>query len=48
MLGKWVRSFEASRMNLHDEERSGRPLINIQNVVQNVDRKVSIYDFVDI
>jgi hypothetical protein len=33
------RMFEDGRTNVHDEERSGRPSVVYDNLVQNVDQK---------
>ncbi|GFQ96234.1 HTH_48 domain-containing protein [Trichonephila clavata] len=40
MVRKWVRAFKDGRTNVHDEERSGRPLVVNEDLVQKVDEKV--------
>ena len=37
---KWVRAFRDGRTNIHDEERSGRPSVNTDDLIQKVDCKV--------
>ncbi|KAG8212636.1 hypothetical protein J437_LFUL018674 [Ladona fulva] len=37
--GKWVRALEDGRMNVHDEERSVRPSVVTEDLVQKVDKK---------
>ncbi|GBM13458.1 hypothetical protein AVEN_40401-1 [Araneus ventricosus] len=40
MVRKWVRSFKAGRTNVHDKEKSGRPSVITEDLVQKVDGKV--------
>ncbi|GBM37056.1 hypothetical protein AVEN_228075-1 [Araneus ventricosus] len=40
MIRKWVRAFKYGHTNVHDEERSGRPSVITEDLVQKVDRKV--------
>ena len=40
MVIKWVRAFKDGRTNVHDEERSGRPSVVNEDLVQKVDEKV--------
>ncbi|GBO26934.1 hypothetical protein AVEN_269373-1 [Araneus ventricosus] len=40
MVRKWVRAFKDGRTNTHDEERSGRPSVITEDLVQNVGGKV--------
>ena len=40
MLRKWVRAFKDGRTNVHDEERSGRPSVVNEDLVQKVNEKV--------
>lgn len=40
MVRKWVRAFKDGRSNVHDEERSGRPSVITEDLVQKVDQKV--------
>ncbi|GBM34254.1 hypothetical protein AVEN_206831-1 [Araneus ventricosus] len=37
MVRKWVRAFKDDRRNALDEERSGRPSVITEDLVQNVD-----------
>ncbi|KAL4704968.1 hypothetical protein ACJJTC_005453 [Scirpophaga incertulas] len=39
MVRKWVRAFKDGRTNVHDEERSGRPSVVNEDLVQKVDEK---------
>ncbi|KAL4704839.1 hypothetical protein ACJJTC_001314 [Scirpophaga incertulas] len=41
MVRKWVRAFKDGRTNVHDEERSGRPSVVNEDLVQKVDEKSS-------
>ena len=41
MVRKWARAFKDGRTNVHDEERSGRPSVITDDVVQKVDEKVT-------
>jgi hypothetical protein len=38
---QWCRMFKDERTNVHDEERSGWPSVESDNLVQNVDQKIS-------
>lgn len=40
MVRKWVRAFKDGRPNVHEEERSGRPSVITEDLVQKVDAKV--------
>ncbi|GFT18054.1 HTH_48 domain-containing protein [Trichonephila clavipes] len=40
MVRKWVRVFKDGRTNIHDEERSGRPSVITDELIQKVDCKV--------
>ncbi|GBN00672.1 hypothetical protein AVEN_201173-1 [Araneus ventricosus] len=40
---KWVRTFKDGRTNGHDEERSGRPSVITEDLVQKVNGKVQEY-----
>ncbi|KAL4714916.1 hypothetical protein ACJJTC_014287 [Scirpophaga incertulas] len=40
MVRKWVRAFKDGRTNVHDEERSGRPSVVNEDLVQKVDEKI--------
>jgi histone-lysine N-methyltransferase SETMAR len=40
MVRKWVRQFNESRENVHDEVRSGRPSVVYDDLVRAVDSKV--------
>uniref|UniRef100_A0A1B6GKI0 Mos1 transposase HTH domain-containing protein n=1 Tax=Cuerna arida TaxID=1464854 RepID=A0A1B6GKI0_9HEMI len=40
MVRKWVRAFKDGRTNVHDEERSGRPSVITDDLIQKVDCKV--------
>lgn len=40
MVRKWVRAFKDGRTNVHDEQRSGRPSVVNESLVQEVDNKV--------
>ncbi|GBM03748.1 hypothetical protein AVEN_134964-1 [Araneus ventricosus] len=40
MVRKWVRAIKDVRTNVHDEERSGRPSVITEDLVQKVDGKV--------
>ncbi|GFT49575.1 HTH_48 domain-containing protein [Trichonephila clavipes] len=40
MVLKWVRAFKDGRINIHDEERSGRPSVITDELIQKVDCKV--------
>ncbi|GBM08372.1 hypothetical protein AVEN_108370-1 [Araneus ventricosus] len=40
MVRKWVRAFKDGRTIVHYEERSGRPSVITENLVQKVDGKV--------
>lgn len=42
MVRKWVRAFKDGRTNVHDEERSGRPSVITEDLVQTVDEKVRV------
>ncbi|XP_067139557.1 protein GVQW3-like [Centruroides vittatus] len=37
MVRKWVRAFSNGRTNIHDEERSGRPSVIIDDLIEKVD-----------
>ena len=39
---KWVRAFKNGRKNVHDEERSGRPSVTSDDLLQKVDEKVKM------
>ncbi|KAL4710086.1 hypothetical protein ACJJTC_016488 [Scirpophaga incertulas] len=39
MVRKWVRAFKDGRTNVHDEQRSGRPSVVNEDLVQKVDEK---------
>ena len=41
MVRKWVRMFNEGRENLHDEARSGRPSLVNDDLVRNVNERVS-------
>jgi hypothetical protein len=38
---QWSRMFKDGRTNVHDEERSGRPSVVSDDLVQGVDQKIS-------
>jgi hypothetical protein len=38
---QWCRLFKDGRADVHDEERSGRPFVVSDNLVQSVDQKMS-------
>lgn len=40
MVRKWIRAFKDGRTNVHDEERSGRPSVISEDLVQKVDQTV--------
>lgn len=40
MVRKWVRAFKDGRTNVHDEQRSGRPSVVNESLVQEVDNTV--------
>ncbi|GBM52668.1 hypothetical protein AVEN_246752-1 [Araneus ventricosus] len=40
IVRKWVSVFKDGRTNVHDEERSGRPSVITEDLVQKVDGKV--------
>ena len=40
MVRKWVREFKDAVTNVHDEQRSGRPSVVNESLVQKVDNKV--------
>ncbi|GBM49042.1 hypothetical protein AVEN_153554-1 [Araneus ventricosus] len=40
IVRKWVRAFKDGGTNAHDEERSGRPSVITEDLVQQVDGKV--------
>ncbi|XP_023215930.1 histone-lysine N-methyltransferase SETMAR-like [Centruroides sculpturatus] len=40
MVRKWVRAFSNGRTNIHDEERSGRPSVIIDDLIEKVDCRV--------
>ncbi|GFY00653.1 HTH_48 domain-containing protein [Trichonephila clavipes] len=40
MVRKWVRAFKDGGSNIHDEERSGRPSVITDELIQKVDCKV--------
>ncbi|GFS61713.1 HTH_48 domain-containing protein [Trichonephila clavipes] len=40
MVRKWVRAFKDGRANIHDEERSGRPSVITDELIQKVYCKV--------
>ncbi|GBL96467.1 hypothetical protein AVEN_229921-1 [Araneus ventricosus] len=40
MVRKWVRVFKDGRTNVNEEERSGRPSVITEDLVQKVDGKV--------
>ncbi|GBO24059.1 hypothetical protein AVEN_265749-1 [Araneus ventricosus] len=40
MVRKWVRAFKGGSTNVHDEERSERPSVITEDMVQKVDAKV--------
>ncbi|GBL59609.1 hypothetical protein AVEN_165083-1 [Araneus ventricosus] len=40
MVRKWVKAFKDSRANVPDEERSGRPSVITEYLMQKDDRKV--------
>jgi hypothetical protein len=37
---QWCRMFKNGRINVHDEERAGRPTVVTQELVQMIDKKV--------
>jgi transposase len=37
---QWCRMFKDGRINVHDEERSGRPSVVSDDLVQNVDQEI--------
>jgi transposase len=37
---QWCRMFKDGRPNFHDEERSGRPYVVSDDLVQSVDQKI--------
>ncbi|KAG8304852.1 hypothetical protein J6590_084554 [Homalodisca vitripennis] len=37
MVRKWVRALKDGRTNIHDEERSGRPSVITDDLLQKVD-----------
>ncbi|GFX88850.1 hypothetical protein TNCV_2575571 [Trichonephila clavipes] len=38
---KWVRKFKDGRTNAHDEERSGRPSVITDDLMQEVETKIN-------
>ena len=42
MVRKWVRVFKDGRKNVHDEERSGRPSVIINDLLQKFNEKVKM------
>lgn len=40
VVREWVRSFKGGRTNIHDEDRSGRPSVVTNELVQKIDGKV--------
>ncbi|KAG8226287.1 hypothetical protein J437_LFUL002726 [Ladona fulva] len=40
VVREWVRLFKSGRENIHDEERSGRPSLVTDELVQKIDGKV--------
>ncbi|GBN25943.1 hypothetical protein AVEN_273344-1 [Araneus ventricosus] len=40
MVRKWAGRFKDGPTSVHDEEGSGRPFVNTEDLVQNVDGKV--------
>ena len=41
-MAKWCREFNAGRTDVHDEQRTGRPSLINADLVQRVDRRVTI------
>jgi transposase len=37
---QWCRIFKDGRTDVHDEERSGRPSVVSEHLIQNVDQKI--------
>jgi transposase len=37
----WCRMFKDGRKNVHDEERSGRPSVVSDDLVESVEQKIS-------
>ena len=42
MVRKWVRAFKDGQKNFHDEERSGRPSVISDDLLQKVDEKMKM------
>ena len=42
MVRKWVRAFKDGRKNVHDEERSGRPSVISDDLLQKVEENVKM------
>jgi transposase len=40
VVREWVRSFKGGRTNIHDKDRSGRPSVVTNELVQKIDGKV--------
>ncbi|GFY12544.1 histone-lysine N-methyltransferase SETMAR [Trichonephila clavipes] len=40
MVRRWVRQFNEGRSEVHDEERSGRPFLNTEELVHAIDEKI--------
>jgi hypothetical protein len=40
-IRQWCRMFKDGQTNVHDEERSGRPSVVSDDLVQSVDQKIS-------
>ncbi|KAG8222726.1 hypothetical protein J437_LFUL008121 [Ladona fulva] len=40
VVHEWVRLFKSGRENIHDEERSGRPSLVTDELIQKIDGKV--------
>ncbi|KMQ86065.1 hypothetical protein RF55_15067 [Lasius niger] len=39
-VAKWCREFKAGRSNVHDEERSGRPSVVTDKLIQKIEEKI--------
>jgi transposase len=37
---KWCRMFNEGRTNVHDEERSGRPCLNTEDLKEQIDKQI--------
>ncbi|GBN72587.1 hypothetical protein AVEN_211100-1 [Araneus ventricosus] len=43
MVRKWVRAYKDGLTSVHDQERSGRPSISTEDLVQKVDGNVRVH-----